>query len=186
MDPATHLVLPMLILLAARQDPRLVIPLSFFAIFPDFDSVIGIHRGTFHNIFVVAIIPLIFIAWARVKRPNLVLPGLIVLFYLVSHAVLDLSGIALMYPIYEQAIYFRPAILFQTEPHLNFDFHLEYGVEELTQTADYTFISELGFTYIFLFVLLAVVFRKEVIGGVRQLAEYTKQLLCELKKRIRH
>jgi len=136
-DPATHLVLPMLLLLSARLDPKLVIPLSFFALVPDFDSVIGVHRATLHNLFVVAAVPIIFIVWAKLKDARFVLPGLIVLFYL------------------------RPSLGFHTEPSLRFDFSVEYGLEELEQSSDYLFISNLGFAYLFLLVLLGIVFRKE-------------------------
>jgi len=160
-DPATHLVLPMLLLLSARLDPKLVIPLSFFALVPDFDSVIGVHRATLHNLFVVAAVPIIFIVWAKLKDDRFVLPGLIVLFYLMSHIVLDLSGVALLYPVIPEAFYLRPSLGFHTEPSLRFDFSVEYGLEELEQSSDYLFISNLGFAYLFLLVLLGIVFRKE-------------------------
>lgn len=163
-DPATHLVLPMLLLLSARLDPKLVIPLSFFALFPDFDSIVGVHRATLHNLFVVAVIPVAFLIWAKLRNERFVLPGLIVLFYLLSHAVLDFSGVALLYPVISEAFYLRPSLGFHTEPSFRFDFTVEYGLEELEQKSDYLFVSDLGFAYLFLLVLLAIVFRKEAVS----------------------
>lgn len=160
-DPATHLVLPILLLLSARLDPKLVVPLSFFALFPDFDSIVGVHRATLHNLFVVAAIPLAFLVWAKLRNERFVLPGLIVLFYLLSHVVLDLGGVALLYPMVSEAFYLKPMIGFHTEPSFRFDFSVDYGLEELAQTSDYLFVSNLGFGYLFLLLLLAIVFRKE-------------------------
>lgn len=173
----------MLILLALRQDHRLIIPLSIFAILPDLDALIGIHRATFHNIFVLVLIPLIFILIVRMKRPNLVLPGLIVLFYLVSHLVLDMGGVALLYPFYDQAFYLQPALHFQTGPVLDFDFVIDYGTMELSQTGEYLFVSELGFAYLFLFVLVTVLFRKEVVRGARQVIDNISKNIKRLMKK---
>lgn len=183
MDPATHLILPLLILLAARQDPRLVIPLSFFAILPDLDSIVGIHRATLHNIFVILVIPLAFIFWAKLRKPQLLLPGLIVLFYLVSHAILDMNGISLLYPIYHEVLFLRPALNLQTDPEFDFDLVIDYGMEEPIASTEYVFISDLGFAYMLLFILLTAVFRKEIISGFRDFVGYAREMILKLMKR---
>lgn len=180
-DPATHLVLPLLILLAARQSPRLVVPLSILAIFPDFDALFGIHRQFFHNIFFAVLLPLAFIIYARARKPSYVLPGLIALFYLASHLLLDLSGVALLYPVYDKAFYFIPVLLFQTIPSFAIDFHVEWGVKDLVDTGQYTLISELGFVYLFIFILLLIIFRKEMKGWFTRRQEDAKWLISKIK-----
>lgn len=185
MDPATHLILPMLFLLSARINPRLAIPLSLFAIFPDFDSVFGIHRATLHNLFIVAIIPLIFVFWARFRKPELFLPGLVILFYLSSHILLDLGGVALFYPFFQDGIYLEPSIELHSGNALWFNLNVEYGTRPLVPTTDYVFVSELGFAYALLFALLAVIFRKEAIRGVLEIRAQVMRFLGFINRRIR-
>lgn len=174
MDPATHLAIPLLILLAARMDPKLVVPLSFFAVFPDFDSLFGIHRQLFHNIFVTVLIPLAFLLYARARKPSLVLPTAIILFYLVSHVLLDLSGVALLYPFYDQAFYFVPNLYYYAQPAVHFDLVVEWGVRPLHDDYEYVFVSELGFVYLFVLASVLVIFRKEMKGWVVRRAEDAK------------
>lgn len=182
MDPASHLILPLLILLAARLDARLVVPLSIFAILPDLDSLLGPHRMVLHNVFIIVVIPLAFILIARWKRPSLVLPGLIVLFYLGSHILLDLGGVALLYPFYDGAFYFVPHLDFYTAPSIGFNFIVEWGVRTLEPTTYYTFVSSLGFTFVLFFAVMLVLFRKETLAAMKSCRANTKHLLAKLRK----
>ncbi|MEM2839819.1 MAG: metal-dependent hydrolase [Thermoplasmata archaeon] len=166
MDPATHLAIPLLVLLAARMNPRLVVPLSLFALFPDIDSLFGIHRQLFHNVFVTVLIPLAFLLYARARKPSLVLPIAIIMFYLVSHVILDLSGVALLYPFYDGAFYFIPNLYFYTQPGLRFDLVVEWGVRPLQDDYEYLFISEAGFVYFFVLIAVLVIFRTEMKGWI--------------------
>ena len=176
-DPVVHLILPLLLLLAAKQDSRIVVPLSIFAIFPDFDSLLGPHRMVLHNLFVVVGIPLAFILIARVKKPSFVLPGMIVMFYLASHIILDMSGVALFYPFYENAFFFVPHLTFTTAPSLSFNFFVEWGTKPLVQTNTYTMIGDLGFALILMLVLLIVINRRKLPGWISWEIEKAKQLL---------
>jgi len=176
-DPVVHLILPLLLLLAAKQDSRLVVPLSIFAIFPDFDSLLGPHRMVLHNLFVVVGIPLAFILIARVKKPSFVLPGMIIMFYLVSHIILDMSGVALFYPFYENAFFFVPHLNMTTAPNFSLDFFAEWGTKPLDQTTHYTMIGDLGFALILMLVLLMVINRRKLPGWISWEIEKVKQLL---------
>jgi len=176
-DPVVHLILPLLLLLAAKQDSRIVVPLSIFAIFPDFDSLLGPHRMVLHNLFVIVGIPLAFILIARMKKPPLILPGMIVMFYLASHVILDMSGVALLYPFSENAFFFIPHLAFTTAPNLSFDFFVEWGTEPLAQTNTYTMIGDLGFALILMLVLLIVINRRKLPGWISWEIERAKQLL---------
>ena len=177
MDPVVHLILPLLLLLAAKQDSRIVVPLSLFAIFPDFDSLLGPHRMVFHNLFVVVGIPLAFILIARVKKPSFVYPGTIVMFYLVSHIMLDMSGVALLYPFYDSAFYFIPNVTMTTTPNLSLNFFVEWGTKPLTQTGTYSMIGDLGFALILMLVLLIIIKRKELPGWIDWEIRKAKQLV---------
>ena len=180
-DPATHLVLPLLILLAARQPPRLAVPLSLFAILPDFDSLFGIHRELFHNIFIAVLLPLAFLYYAKARKPSFVLPMSMILFYLVSHLVLDLDGVALLYPVYDGAFYFIPVLFVHTAPTFGFDFHVEWGITNLVQHNDYVFVSELGFIFIFIFIILLIIFRKEMKGWFSRRLDDCRWLISKIK-----
>jgi LexA-binding, inner membrane-associated putative hydrolase len=176
-DPVTHLILPLLLLLAAKQDSRIVVPLSLFAIFPDFDSLLGPHRMVLHNLFVIVGIPLAFILIARVKKPSFVYPGMIVMFYLVSHIILDMSGVALLYPFYENAFFFVPHLTFTTAPSLSLNFFVEWGTKPLLQTNTYSMIGDLGFALILMLILLIIIKRKELPGWIEWETRKAKQLV---------
>jgi membrane-bound metal-dependent hydrolase YbcI (DUF457 family) len=180
-DPATHLAIPLLILLAARMNPRLVVPLSFFALFPDFDSLFGIHRQLFHNIFVTVLIPLAFLIYAKARKPGWVLPIAIIMFYLISHVMLDLSGVALLYPFYQEAFYFEPNLYFYTQPTVRFDLVVEWGVRPLQDDYEYVFISEAGFVYLFVLVAVLVIFRTEMKGWLVRRVEDVKWILRRIR-----
>lgn len=176
-DPVVHLILPLLLLLAAKQDSRIVVPLSIFAILPDFDSLLGPHRMVLHNLFVIVVIPLAFILIARVKKPSFVLPGMIIMFYLISHIILDMSGVALLYPFYENAFFFIPHVTMTTAPSFSLDFYVEWGTRPLVQTDTYTMIGDLGFVLILMVALLAIINRKKLPGWIDWEIRRMKQLL---------
>ena len=177
MDPVVHLILPLLLLLAAKQDSRIVVPLSIFAILPDFDSLLGPHRMVLHNLFVIVGIPLALILIARVKKPSLVPPFAIIMFYLVSHIMLDMSGVALLYPFSENAFFFIPHVTLTTAPSFSLDFFVEWGAKPLVQTNTYSMIGDLGFALLLMLAALVVIKRKELPGWIDWEIRKAKQLL---------
>jgi len=169
MDPVLHIALPLLILLALRVDTRIAVLLAPLAIFPDFDAAFGLHRAAFHNFIFVIIIPVAVIAYSKVHRPSWLPWALVAQFYLASHIVLDLAGVAFFWPIVKDQIYFDPEVTFNLQGGVNFGFHLEYGLMPYQPMGTTDFISEAGFALIFLAILVAVVFRKEALSSMRSL-----------------
>ncbi len=130
----THIFIPVVILLLFSKElklnPREVITLSFFAVFPDTDSIffllklspVPLHRVLFHNVFIV-IIPLLLFIFVKSRRAVF---G-IICFYLTSHLILDLftGGIFLFYPVYNNVFFAHVELLFN---HGSFIPILEYGI----------------------------------------------------------
>jgi membrane-bound metal-dependent hydrolase YbcI (DUF457 family) len=161
MDPLMHLLLPILFLLALRIDTKKVLLFAPLAILPDFDAAFNLHRAVFHSFIPVVILPVGLILYSRVKRPDWMLSALLVFFYLASHVVLDLGGVAFAWPFTTDMLYFDPEVTFNMQGGINFVFHLHYGVKPYVEMTTTDFLSETGFAMIFLAVLVAVVFRNE-------------------------
>jgi len=176
-DPLTHLALPMLVLLAAGQDKRLVIPLAFFAILPDFDSFLTPHRVVLHNMFIVIILPLAFILIAKLRKPRFVLPGMLVLFYLSSHILLDLDGVAFFYPLSTSAFQIIPIFELHTAPGISFTFYFKWGEIPLPQVTDYNLLSSMSIALFVFFLLLGYVYRTEVRSWLRKTASRAKSMI---------
>lgn len=176
-DPLTHLALPMLVLMAAGLDKRQVIPLAFFAIFPDFDSLITPHRVVLHNMFVVVLLPLAFILFAKLRKPQLVLPGMLVLFYLSSHILLDLDGVAFFYPLSMSAYQVIPVFELHTAPGIWFDFYVKWGEIPLPQATEYNLLSSISIAFLVFFLLLAYVNRTEVRSCVKKVVGRVKSMI---------
>jgi membrane-bound metal-dependent hydrolase YbcI (DUF457 family) len=169
MDPVLHLALPLLFLLALRVDTRTAVLLAPLAILPDFDAAFGLHRAAFHNFVFVILLPVALIAYSKLKRPAWLPWALVVQFYLASHVVLDLGGVAFMWPVVKDQIFFDPEITFNLQGGVNFGFDFEYGLRPYSPMGTTDFLSEAGFALIFLAVLVAAVFRKEALVSFRKL-----------------
>lgn len=171
MDPLMHILLPVLFLLAIRMNPKMVLLYAPFAILPDFDALFGLHRAAFHGFIVAVLIPLALVAYSKYKRPEWLAGSTLILFYLASHVVLDLGGVAFLWPFTTDMFYFDPQVTFKITGGVAFDFNLEYGVKPFEQMGTTYFVSEVGFASVFLGVLVAVVFRKEakaaILSGLR-------------------
>jgi membrane-bound metal-dependent hydrolase YbcI (DUF457 family) len=171
MDPLLHILLPVLFLLAIRMDPKMVLLYSPFAILPDFDALFGLHRAAFHSFIVAILIPLVLVAYSKYKRPEWLAASTLILFFLASHIVLDLGGVAFLWPFTTDMFYFDPEVTFKIQGGIAFDFNLDYGVRPFVEMGTTDFVSEYGFAAMFLGVLLAVVFRKEakaaILSGLR-------------------
>ena len=161
MDPFQHLLLPLLFLLAIRIDTKRVLLFAPLAVLPDFDALFGLHRELGHSFIPILIAPLLITAYARFRRPEWLLSALLVQFYLASHVILDLGGVAFLWPVVSEQFYFEPTITFGTEGGLDFAFVLEYGMREMPEMATTSFLSEAGTALLLLGGLIAVVFRNE-------------------------
>jgi hypothetical protein len=161
MDPLMHLMLPLLLLLALRLDTRMVVLMAPLAIVPDFDAAFNLHRAVFHSFVPVVILPVALILYSKFRRPEWMLSALLIQFYLASHVVLDLGGVAFAWPFTTDMLFFDPEVTFNLQGGINFGLHLDYGLRPYQRMGETDFISESGFALIFLGVLLMVVFRKE-------------------------
>lgn len=112
MDSLFHFIFPIIAALAARvhikHPVRNILIAAFLAVAVDIDHLIGIPRVTTTNIFVLVLIPLLFMFYAFSKKKGYDLKGLSVLIFifLSSHLFLDLftGGVGLFYPLTD-AIY---------------------------------------------------------------------------------
>jgi len=108
MDSLFHFLFPMIALLAARIRIKHSIPtiigLSFLAVILDIDHFFGMaSRGTFHNVFVTLVLPIIIIILAfkygKETHRQIAIALLLVLF---SHVILDFFSegtVMLFYPL---------------------------------------------------------------------------------------
>ena len=167
MDPLMHILLPMLFLLAVRLDPKKVLLLAPLTILPDFDAAFDLHRAVFHSFIPILVLPVALIIYSKLKRPEWMLGALLVQFYLASHIVLDLGGVAFLWPFVQDQLYFDPTVYFNLEGGINFRIDVEYGWKPYEPMGTTQFISDSGFALIFLGALLLVVFRKEAVEAVR-------------------
>jgi len=172
-----HLLLPILFLLALRIDTKKVLLFAPLAILPDFDAAFNLHRAVFHSFIPVVILPVGLILYSRVKRPDWMLSALLVFFYLASHVVLDLGGVAFAWPFTTDMLFFDPEVTFNMQGGINFGFHLTYGVKPYVEMTTTDFLSETGFAMIFLAVLVAAVFRKEAKTAFVRVLEIAKGYL---------
>jgi len=168
MDPLMHLLLPLLFLLALRLDSKKVLLLAPLAILPDFDAAFDLHRAVFHSFIPVVILPVALILYSKYKRPEWMLGALLVQFYLASHVVLDLGGVAFAWPFTTDMLYFDPEVTFNMQGGINFVFHLDYGLRPYVQMGTTDILSGSGFALIFLGVLVLVIFRKEALSALKQ------------------
>ena len=166
MDPVMHLLLPLLMLLALRIETRAVILLAPLTILPDFDAFFGLHRAVFHSFIPVLVIPIMLILYSRFKRPEWMLPALVVQFYMVSHVALDLGGVAFLWPFTTDMFYIDPELKFNMQGGLNFEWHFEAGIRDYQEMVETDFIAESTFGLLALVVIAAVVYRREARSAI--------------------
>ncbi|MEM0344267.1 MAG: hypothetical protein QXT42_06970 [Thermoplasmata archaeon] len=178
MDPVLHLLLPLLLLLALRVDTRLSVMLAPIAVLPDFDAAFGLHRAAFHSFIPVVVVPVGLILYAKYRRPEWMLPALLVLFYMASHVVLDLGGVAFLWPLTTDMFYFDPQLRFNLQGGINFEWHLDMGIREYVKMGETDFISEAGFALLFLMVLAAAIYRREALSSLKRIVGVVRELFA--------
>jgi membrane-bound metal-dependent hydrolase YbcI (DUF457 family) len=183
MDPFQHLLLPLMFLLAIRMDYRMAVVFAPLAVLPDFDALFGLHRALGHSFVPILVLPMAIILFARFKRPELLLPALIVQFYLASHVVLDLGGVAFLWPIVPEQFYFEPAVTFTADGGFSLGFHLDYGWRELPDMGTTSFLSDAGAALILLGALMTVVFRREAVGALRKAWSAVRETFFKVLRR---
>ncbi len=185
MDPFQHLLLPLLLLLAIRMDTRKVLLFAPLAVLPDFDALFGLHRALGHSFIPIVIAPMLIIIYAKLRRPEWLLSALIVQFYLASHVVLDLGGVAFLWPFVTEQLYFEPAITFGVDGGLDFTIVFNYGTRELVDMGTTSFLSEAGVAMLLLGALMMAFFRREAKKALRDLWAFTRHWLRVAAGRMR-
>ena len=183
MDPFQHLLLPLMFLLAIRMDYRRAIMFAPLAVLPDFDALFGLHRALGHSFVPILVLPMAIIIYSRYRRPEWLLSALIVQFYLASHVVLDLGGVAFLWPIVPEQFYFEPTITFSADGGFSMGFHLDYGMRELPEMTTTSFLSDSGVALIFLGILMMAVFRREAGGALRKAWAAVRETLLSILRR---
>jgi membrane-bound metal-dependent hydrolase YbcI (DUF457 family) len=183
MDPFQHLILPLIFLLALRIDTRKAIMFAPLAVLPDFDSLFGLHRALGHSFIPILVLPMLILLYARFRKPEWLLSALIVQFYLASHVILDLGGVAFLWPLVPEQFYFEPTITYSVSGGPLFGFELEYGMRELPEMGTTSFLSDTGVALLFLGVLMAVVFRAEAKEAFRTVWSTVRDTVDRLLRR---
>jgi len=132
--------------------PKEIILFSIFAIVPDLDAFMFVHRVAFHNIFfMVIIIALIYCIFNNLKT------ALIVGFYLLSHLILDFTdgGASLLHPITSSTFYMSFGIMLKD---FIFTPIFSYGVvaHVLPQIPERAVLSSENFGMIILALILVI------------------------------
>ena len=183
MDPLMHLVFPLLFLLALRIEPKKALLFAPIAILPDFDALFGLHRALGHSFIPILVVPMILIAYSKFKKPEWFFGALLVQFYLASHIILDLGGVAFLWPIVPEQFYFEPGITFAASDGFDIGFTLDYGMRELSEMGTTSLLSDTGFALIFLGILTVAVFRKEAYEALKEAFRVFLDLLHRRGKR---
>lgn len=181
MDPLMHLLLPLLFLLALRIDTKKVLLFAPLTFLPDFDAAFQLHRAVFHSFIPVLVVPVGLILYSRFKRPEWMLGALLVLFYLASHIVLDLGGVAFAWPFTTDMLFFDTELTFNMQGGINFVFHLKYGLKPYVEMGTTDFLSESGFALLFLGALVMAVFRKETKRTMMHFFEIIRGFCAQLR-----
>ena len=108
MDILTHLFIPLIAVCVIGvngvKSPYLFL-LSFFAILPDFDVFLGVHRGLFHSL--IFLIPLsASIMLLEYLMKNRIKYSVLAVFFLFSHIFLDFlsGGVPFLYPLIDTGV----------------------------------------------------------------------------------
>ncbi|HEX9909180.1 MAG TPA: hypothetical protein VGB78_12080 [Thermoplasmata archaeon] len=179
MDPVMHLLLPLLLLLAIGVDMKMAILLAPLAIFPDFDALVGLHRAAFHSFVPMLVIPIMVIVYAKLSKPAWLLPALIAEFYLLSHLLMDLGGVAFLWPLTDDMYYIEPELMFTLQGGARFDFVLDYGVRPYEPMGITDFIAPVTFGIMMLIGLVLALFRKEAFAFLGKMKTTVKGIFSK-------
>jgi membrane-bound metal-dependent hydrolase YbcI (DUF457 family) len=182
MDLLMHLLLPLLFLLALRVDARRAVLLAPLAVLPDLDALFGLHRALGHSFMPILVVPMAVLAYSKLRRPEWMPAALMALFYLVSHVVLDLGGVAFLWPLVQEQFYLELGVTLTASDGLDIGFVADWGTRELPDMGTTYILSDFGFALAFLLVLSAVVFRKEFRAALARAWSYVRSLPGALRR----
>ena len=174
MDSVFHLIFPLIIALAAKVHLKhgleWILGLALATVLLDLD-VFFIHRATFHNLFVVLLLPAILAALAfqyEKKGTKWKTLSLLLLLFLLSHTILDMgteSGVQLLYPFTDQVYQFTG------------------GVSVSLPTGEGYLVSGLGISLLlYFFLLLLVLFMEDFVKYFEKDGNVEKAFKDTIKK----
>lgn len=169
-----HLVLPLLFLLALRIDAKKALIFAPLAVLPDFDALFGLHRALGHSFIPILVAPMAILLYSRFRRPEWILSAVLVQFYLASHVVLDLGGVAFLWPVVEEQFFLDLGITFTASDGFDIGFVLDYGMRDLADMGTTSILSNVGFALILLGALSVAVFRKEAAAALKEALSMVK------------
>lgn len=177
MDSLMHLMLPLLFLLALRVDARTAVLFAPLAILPDLDALFGLHRALGHSFIPILVLPMALIVYSKLRRPEWMMSAMLVQFYLASHIVLDLGGVAFLWPFVQEQFYLDLGVTFTASDGFDIGFFADWGFRDLQDMGTTSILSDVGFAVIFLGVLTAAVFRREAVTALRSFVSYVRSVL---------
>jgi membrane-bound metal-dependent hydrolase YbcI (DUF457 family) len=165
MDPLSHILLPSLILIALGWD-RKIIKWSFVAVLPDMLYLTQFHRNLSHSFVFLGIVSAITYYFMKDKKLALAL-----MFFLLSHPVLDLGGyVAAFYPLTDTYYRVHSDIILQNPSKiLLFDTWIETASPGSLEEYYDSFVLQTS-TALYWFLLAAAYIalnRQKIIKGIR-------------------
>ncbi|MCU0860335.1 MAG: metal-dependent hydrolase, partial [Thermoplasmata archaeon] len=148
---------------------RRAVLLAPLAVLPDLDALFGLHRALGHSFIPILVLPMAILAYSRYMRPEWMPAAVLAQFYLASHVVLDLGGVAFLWPIVQEQFYVDLGVTLTAGDGFRIDFTADAGTRELADMGTTYILSDFGFALLFLAVLCAAVYRKEFASALRRL-----------------
>lgn len=180
MDSLFHFTFPIIAALAARvhmKHPiKNILIAAFLTMLVDVDHLIGISRGLTHNIFILLVIPTLYVIYTFSKRKMYQQKGLsiLILIFLASHLFLDIftGGVVLFYPF--SAVSYG----------IDFNVPLLWSNMDGTALSGYVASSlGIGITLFFLLIILPCLFLDDIIDVMERKHESFRKALKDLGKK---
>lgn len=182
MDPLMHLMLPLMFLLALKVDARRAVLLAPLAVLPDFDALFGLHRALGHSFVPILVAPAAVLIYSHVKRPEWYQAALVAQFYLASHVILDLGGVAFLWPVVQEQFYLDLGVTFADDGGFKIGLIADWGMKDLEDMGTTDLVSYYGFALVFLGILTAAVFREEALSAFRRIVSFVRSIPSILRR----
>lgn len=113
MEPLIHVVVPFVALMLAGLELKKALPISLFALLPDFDALILVHRSTSHSVIVVLLAALPFLLLTYRFKRNLFGYVCLASAAVMSHLALDVfSGFTpILWPLYDYSVWIKSEVV---------------------------------------------------------------------------
>ena len=92
------------------------------------------------------------------------------------HVVLDLGGVAFLWPVVQEQFYLQLGVTLTAENGLSIGFEADWGTQELADMGTTYILSDFGFALILLLALSALVFRKEFLAALSKAWSFVRSI----------